>query len=432
MNELGHLKRLSSVKTNAGAKFLTPAAFPGNHCPLHTTLALSAKVRGMSTLVVGTPECGTYSRNVIRRSRNKEGGLHWMYILDAQEVVFGCREGLIQALREMDQAGAKAIMMILTCVPELIGEDAEGIMHELQPQIGARLAYVAMGHFKCNSYPSGFWKTLAAFGSLMEPAKSASAQTVNVLGRSPDEDHIPMPSLLAELERKGFRLRMLAPGSDFADFEAAPDARLNLVLSPYMNPLAKQMSEQLGIPYVSLHEKYDPAGIDGLLDQIADLLGFRWEGEFAAAREQVLTLQDQVRQTMGGASYIIGRIGALTPLPLAGYLDLLGMKPLLLHMEEFFPDDRVWAKDLLARGHDPLICHMVNEPADIPVLKRFRPDFFFGKPLQPGEDLPGLAYMFDLYGRAGHERTALLLSNLLRALEHSEAPAEGRRRHGTI
>ncbi|MDR1405398.1 MAG: hypothetical protein LBJ20_07540 [Candidatus Methanoplasma sp.] len=71
MNELGHLKRLSSVKTNSCVKFLTPAAFPGNHCPLHRALALCANVRGISTLVVGTPECGIYSRNIIEMSRQK-------------------------------------------------------------------------------------------------------------------------------------------------------------------------------------------------------------------------------------------------------------------------------------------------------------------------------------------------------------------------
>lgn len=178
MEELKHLKHLSSVKTNAGVKFLTPAAFPGNHCPMHTALALSSRVKGMSTLVVGTPECGTYSRNIVSGIKSEEGELHWTYILDSNEVVFGCRRGLIRTIKEMDKSGAKAIMIILTCVPEIIGEDIEGIVHEMQPEVSAQLTFVLMAHFKCNSYPSGYWKTLVAFGNLMKKGKKALIQSI--------------------------------------------------------------------------------------------------------------------------------------------------------------------------------------------------------------------------------------------------------------
>jgi len=264
MNELQHLKRLSAVKTNAGVKFLTPAAFPGNHCPMHTALSLSSNIKGMSTLVVGTSECSTYSRNVIAKPKSKRSKLHWMYVLDASEVVFGCRKGLIEAIKEMDRAGAKAVMLILTCVPEVIGEDIEGIVHETQPQVNARLNFVQMGHFKCNSYPSGYWKTLASFGDLMEQAKTRP-DVINVLGRSPEEDHIPMPELLAVLGKRGFHLRMLAPKSDIEDFIAAPDARLSLVLSPYMNPLAEVMWQRYQVPFISLHEIYDASAYQGFI-----------------------------------------------------------------------------------------------------------------------------------------------------------------------
>ena len=197
MGDLAHLKRLAAVKTNAGVKFLTPVAFPGNHCPMHTALKLSSNIRGMSTLVVGTAECGSYSRRVISRAKGKQA-FHWTYVLDANEVVFGCRQGLMDAVRQMDRAGAEAVMLIFTCVPEVIGEDIEGLIYELQPQVRARLNYVQMGHFKCNSYPSGFWKTLSAFVNMMAPA-GRNPDVINVLGRSAEETHIPMPEILTAL-----------------------------------------------------------------------------------------------------------------------------------------------------------------------------------------------------------------------------------------
>ncbi|WP_454054955.1 nitrogenase component 1 [Clostridium sp. Marseille-Q7071] len=416
MKELEHLKPLSSVKTNAGVKFLTPAAFPGNHCPMHTALALSAQVKGMSTLVVGTPECGTYSRNIISRIKNEEGELHWTYILDSTEVVFGCRKGLIKAIKEMDKSGAKAIMIILTCVPEVIGEDIEAIVHELQPQVSAQLTFVLMAHFKCNSYPSGYWKTLVAFESLMKRGKTR-ADTINILGRSPREKHVPMPELLTALEKRGFYLRMLAPKSDVEDFIVSPDAALNLVLSPFMNPLAEMMWEKFQVPFISLHEIYDVSEIDNIYEAVAKALKIKFNHEFDESREKAITLQNQAKDVLKEKNYILTHIGAMMPLPLVLYLTKFEMNPILLHMDEFYPDDRKWAKAIKKQGYDPMICHMVNNNADIALLERIKTEFSLGQLLKDSVSVPCVPYLEDLYGQMGYERTVALLSRMLNVYE---------------
>ena len=413
MKELKHLKHLSSVKTNAGVKFLTPAAFPGNHCPMHTALALSSRVKGMSTLVVGTPECGTYSRNVVSNVKGQEGELHWTYILDSNEVVFGCRKGLIKTIKEMDKSGAKAIMIILTCVPEIIGEDIEGIVHETQHQVSALLTYVLMAHFKCNSYPSGYWKTLMAFVGLMKKGKT-SPDTINILGRSPREHHVPMPGLLTALEKRGFYLRMLAPKSDIEDFIVSPDAALNIVLSPFMNPLAEMMWEKFKVPFISLHETYDVVEIDSLYETVEKSLKIRFNHEFDEAREKAIILQNQAETVFNRKNYILTQIGAMMSLPLVLYLIKFEMKPMLLHMDEFYPDDRKWAKAINEKGYDPMICHMVNNDADIELLENIRAEFSLGKLLKDSSLIPCVPYLEDLYGQIGYERTAVLLSRMLK------------------
>jgi nitrogenase molybdenum-iron protein alpha/beta subunit len=431
MSDLTHLKRLSAVKSNTGVKFLTPAAFPGNHCPMHTALALSANIKGMSTLVVGTSECGIYSRNVITQSKNEEGELHWVYILDSNEVVFGCRKGLIKAIQEMDKGGAKSIMLILTCVPELIGEDVDGIVYEIQPQIEVRITFVAMGHFKCNSYPSGYWKTLLAFGTLMKRGQTQS-DIVNILGRSPEEDHVPMPELLAVLEKRGFHLRMLAPKSDIQDFIAAPNAKLNLVLSPFMNPLAEMMWQQYQVPFVSLHETYDVLEICQLYESVAEALGISLNGEFDEAHQKAVSLQNQVKDVFYGVSYISTHIGAVMALPLTLYLTQFHMQPILLHLDEFYPDDRKWAKALNEKGYDPIICHMVNDNADISVLEHLCPDFSFGELLESTGQIPCAHYLQDLYGQIGFERTCLLLSRMLKAFNNMKRFETRRNGNGAL
>lgn len=132
------------------------AAFPGTYCPMHTAFAMGTKICGICTLVVGTNECGMYSRNIPATSSYTGEILHWSYVLDGNKVVFGCRKGLVQAILEMDKAGATVILLLSTCVPEAIGEDMETIAHEVAPQISAKLITVPLGNFKYLSYQLGY------------------------------------------------------------------------------------------------------------------------------------------------------------------------------------------------------------------------------------------------------------------------------------
>lgn len=422
MNDFSHLKRLSAVKTNAGVKLLTPAAGPGSHCPMHTALALSKQTAGLSTLVVGTPECATYGRMAVPQSRGKRGELHWLYVLDANEAVFGCREGLMKALEKMENAGAKAILLIVTCVPELIGEDMEGILHEIQPKLRAKLAFVLLAHFKCNSYPSGFWKTLLAFGELME-GQPKESRTVNVLAnvKKEEDSDSDLPGLL---RKEGFQLRFLTSGASLDDFLNASDAALNLVLSPYGQPLADRMERLFNIPYVSLHSLYQVEEIDGAFEKAEDVLRISIQENFQEERQKALCLQETSRDWLCGKRYILADIGQTLPIPLAVYLARFGMEPLLLHAEEFYPDDKGFAKALLEKGYDPPVCHMANPEADSQLISHLSANFCLG--FLPYCPIPCLPELSGLLSGSGYRRTAGLLSTIRNIMAKEEE------HHGTV
>lgn len=430
MDDLKHLKKLSAIKSNSGVKFLTPAAFPGNHCPMHTSLALSGKVKGLSTLVVGTPECTTYGRMVIPYAQGKDDELHWMYVLDSHEVVFGCREGIIDALKKMDEAGAKAVLIIATCVPEIIGEDIEGIIYEVQPEINACLTFVLMGHFKCNSYPSGSWKTMLAIGNLMK-RRETSMNVINVLGRSPEEDHVPMPAVLSSLEKKGFLLRFLAMDSSLEEFFNAPDAALNIVISPFTQPLAAVMEQKFGIPYISLHNTFDVFEVDRAYSEIGERLRIKWGNEFEEERRHALYLQEKAEKILKGLKFVSAFIGPTMAVPFASYLTELGMEPLLLHMEEVYPDDKKYIKELTAKGCNPPVCHMVNNSSDIPVIKGLSPDIYFGYMSEEELDFTQVLDIHDLYGQIGYGRTIYLLNELLQIFGSRIQPEQEALKDGT-
>ncbi|MFV0414238.1 MAG: nitrogenase component 1 [Oscillospiraceae bacterium] len=429
MKELQQVKRLSAVKSGTGIRFLSPAVSPGCHCPMRMAAITAHNIRGLSSLLVGMPECTTHVRLFNPKPEGKHGELNWLYVLDSHEVVFGARNGLINALKKMDKAGAKAILLIVTCVPELVGEDFEGIIREIQPEIAASLACVMLGQFKNFSYPPGYWKTMEAMGAMMGSQKT-DARRINVLGRSPKEEHIPMPPLLPQLQQRGLALRCLAPGASLEDFRLAPDAALNLVVSPYVQPLAARMEREFGIPYIALHSLYAVEQIDEAFQEISQRFGFVWNGEFDGERSQALALEGMAAKKLNGLSYV-SATGIDLPLVLAGYLAGFGMEPLLLHMEEFYPEDKRHAAALLALGQNPPICRMVNLTAELPLLEELSPAMCIGNLARENKNIPCAEDMYDLYGQVGYSRTSALLQRILNVKPLAAAVKRGEPVYGT-
>lgn len=410
MSKLAHLKHLSATKSMNGIALLTPAAFPGSHCPMHTSLSLAVHILGVSTIVIGTPECSYYSRNIPLSAEHRDSAFHWTYILDSKEIVFGCRKGLTDAVLEMDKAGAKAILLISTCIPELIGEDVESLCNELQPKVNAALIHVSLGNFKCGGYEPGSWKTLFAFRKLIRQ-EAAPDGTVNVLGRSKDDDHSPLPLLLRQLEELDVSLRYIGPESALDDFVTAGQARLNLILSPFFDQLGEWMKQKLSIPGVNLHDVYSADEIRTAYIQVGKHLGLDLEPGFLEQYRESRRMEKQAIKKAAGLRYISATIGALQPLPLSLYLSSMGMSPILVHMEEFYASDAFFKEALLARGENPSICLMLNPDADWEIMKHLQPDFVLSDRLYAGSVLPVIR-ISDLYMRVGFERTKLLLERL--------------------
>ena len=411
-NMLTHLKKLSAVQSNKGVHFLTPSASPSSHCPMNAAARLAGSIQGLSSLVIGTQECAYYSRLVLRDPYGKDGALHWMYVLDANEVVFGCREGLGQSLAEMDQAGATDILLIVTCLPDLIGEDMEAMVYELQPKLGARLIPISVPHFGCNGYPSGIWRTLEAIGGIMR-RQAVIPRSVNLLGLQPAA--ASKAPLLHALSDAGVIGRGLGPDSAMNEFLLAPDAALNIVLSPYMAPLANRMSKDFGTPFVCLQDRYGIEDIDMAYSRMGEILGLDWGDAFTDGRNALLAAQKGADGRLRGLGFLADD-SSIDPVPLSAYLGTLGMKPLLLHVEEFYQEDRHWAQVLHAQGYDPWICHRVNDLAEAPMFETLRPEFILGRVSALGREIPYVDQLQPINGIFGYERTIWLLGKMTQAL----------------
>ncbi|MFV0441560.1 MAG: nitrogenase component 1 [Lachnospirales bacterium] len=390
-----------------GINQLSSAAYPGNHCPMHTSVAIASKIQGVSTLVIGATECGYYSRNIANSGEFSNDALHWTYILDENEVVFGCRKGIVDSVIEMDKSGAKVILLISTCVPEVIGEDLEGIVFEAKKKVSAKVLYVELGNFKCGSHIPGFWQTLLAFGTLA-PKCEKNKNVINVLGRSADEDHIPKPKIIEVLE-ESYEIKYLAPNSSIEDFEDSTKACVNLVFSPYLNPLAEYLEENHNIPFFAFHNTYSVEDVVKLYKNLYKTLGIELETRLFENYEKAKATQKKISEYVNGLTYIGSKIGAVQPLPFHRYLCTLGLKPIMIHVEDFYPSDTLWREKFLETGIDPMLCMMVNEDVDREYILSQAPELVIGDWLGRIDYKNSTIQVMDTYGRSGFELTLLIL-----------------------
>ncbi|WP_342758411.1 nitrogenase component 1 [Kineothrix sedimenti] len=419
----GHLKPLSEIRNNAGIPFLTPDVAPGTHCPMRMASVICEEIEGLSSLLVGMPECTTYSRMFSQSAQGRKGELHWLYVLDSREIVFGCRDGVIEAVRKMEEKGAKDILVIGTCIPDLIGEDFESIAYELEAETNSKTACILLGQFKNISYPAGSYKTMEALVMLMQP-KQRNQRSVNVLGRSPKEEHSPKPKLFAYLEESGYQLRYLGPKSSMEEIKEAPDAVLNIVVSPYTLPMARKMEQKFGIECVALQEIYDTPGIEQAYRRVEDILGCRIVCMFRED-EQALRMKEEAAGKLLRDKRFLMTLRVDLPIPLTGYLiQQFGMYPVLLHLEEFYPEDHRYVSEIKKLGYDPLVCRIVNESGAYGLLEKLSPDLGIGYLADAEKCVTWVDNMLDFYGMIGYERTMAILDRIMGALDQNKGEEE--------
>ena len=425
-NELQHLKRLTAIRSGKNIKFLIPAVYAAGACPMRVACNICEDIEGLSYLIVGMPECAIHSRGTTSMPEGKSGELRWLYTLDANEVVFGSREGIVDALRVMDEAGARAILMVATCVTDLIGEDFEGIIEEIQPELNARLSFVTLGQFRNFGAGVGTWKTAEALARFMAPkeskmadSKKAYAKIANALLVEPwhnKNSEVEYPLIVHALEDGGVKIRKLAAGATLDDYMEAPQAAMNIVLTSYTQPLAAKMQAEFGVPYAPLHEAFAVEAIDRVYSNIAGVFGIDLCGRFNAWREKALELEERAFRDLSGLKYVIMREVDM-PIALALYLARFGMEPILIHLSEPHTEDLGYAKSLKALGFDPPVCRMMHIDLDTELILKLKPDIAFGYLRNPIAGFNCAEDMNDFFGMTGYERTVALLTRIFNVLD---------------
>lgn len=372
---------LSKVKQNSVIGLSDGVANPGSHCPMHTVLSTIMQFEGLSSLVVGMGECGYYSRYVteynwgqsfLKDQKQIVKTAHYVYEMDSNEVVFGCREGLMKALHDINQEGIPALIIIGTCIPALIGEDIGSLIEEVMAEknMFCKIGYIDAAHFKYNGYGSGFYKVYEQLGKLY--ADKSANNTILFLGEGQGEEYY---LLKQQLQQFGYQIRIFKNGLAFEEWTSLFDGIGVLVFQETMVLLAKWLEREKLIPCFYPNFCYTDNQIQDFYCQISDYFGLNnlWKEKIIQNKErnrEGLELFYKKRQCIIGSS-------SVNPLGITLMLEELQCKVSLLHMEEWIEPYKELKEELLKIGSDPFVTYYLGSNSAREVLENESGEWLF-------------------------------------------------------
>lgn len=412
---LGRLNRLSRVQTIKDVPQLTTALFPGTHCPLMGAAMIAGGIDDCLLVIVGTDECSYYTKSLTISERyGGIGGRCVSVVLDSHDVTFGSTESMHKAFAEIvEEYQPKCVMLVTTCVIEVIGDDYDAIAEELTRKYQLPVMAVHTEHFKCEDHFPGFERALTVCQRIMQPQESDGS--VNVLGqRMGNFADTELHRLLAEA---GVKIGVQLPsGCTTEEIRRAPAAKVNIVVHDIALPLAQAMQEQYGIPYVYFNRFAAPEKVLQAYQHLFNYLELPLPAEvdamLAACKEQ----EKQLRPLVQGVPYIYGNT-QYDCFELNSYLCSLGLVPQLIQSNHLREDNFADIQSILEHA-DPYICKAANIAPLQYVYDVLHPWFYMGHEFGDRLRAKGIALLHsDPAGKMlGFECSSFLLQAVAKAV----------------
>ena len=350
------LNRLSEINVDKDIKGLSHAIFPGTHCPLFGVALTASYIEDVAMLVVGTSECTYYTRVF---SNNSQKGKDEVYslVLKEKDVVFGAEKKVIEALEYIKEVSNPAgIMIVTTCVPELIGEDYNGIIDEVEENLNIPIFVVKTEHYKCNSHIPGMVRTLESVVKVMKKQEECSG--VNILGHR--QAGIENTELFKLISKHNIEINTIIPSKcKMKEIELAPKAKLNIVTDMIALDLAKKMKKKFKTPYVFFDKHMNKEAITLAYEELSEILEIDMSKELEEIRNEYDDIFEKAKNILGGKRFIYGNTPMLA-FETSEFFVELGLEPELIQVRELYDVDVRWKDKILESGFDPYITRIAN------------------------------------------------------------------------
>lgn len=401
---------LSRVKSIKDIPQLTKVLFPGTHCPLIGAAMVAAGIKDCLLVIVGTDECSYYTKSMtIDETFGGIGGRCVSIVLNSHDVTFGSAGTLHKAFKEITEEYHPAcVMLVTTCVVEIIGDDYDAFAEELSQQYNLPVMAVHTEHFKCEDHFPGFERGITACFNLMHEV--SKTDVVNVLGQR--TGNFSETELYSILNEAGVEIGLQLPtGCTAEEIKQAAAAKVNIVVHDIALPLAKKMQEKFAIPYVYFNKMADPEKIYASYQKLFAYLDLALPTKVKILYEESKSLQVALAKDFKNITYIYGN----TPFDcfeLNSYLCKLGMVPQVIQSNRF-PEDSIEVQEIL-QYTDPYMVKAANIAPLQYVYDVLHPYLYLGHEFEERLRVKGIAVVHsDPAGKLlGFEVTMMLLKIL--------------------
>lgn len=375
MSNLNNILTLKDVNSREDIKALSHAIFPGTHCPLFGVTMIASFIKDLTVVVLGTEECTYYSKDfAYLRQKGKDN--FYSLVVSEHDITFGCEDKIKEALTHIDRVvNPKAIMLVTTCVLEVIGEDVEGIKTSVQGDINAKLLVVNTEHFKCSNHISGMEDSLKELMTLMEK-QDIDKGSVNILGYR--QHDIEKTELYNVLKSEGVRINTILPAkSSIESLITTPKGELNIVTEFIALPLARDMEKKFGVPFVYFDKYLSIDRIKEGYEKIQELLNINIISKLKDKEELLILKIKEAKEKLNGKTFIYGN-APLNAFEVSSFLSSLNMKPLMIQARDLYENDHIYIDEIKQREHDPYVTKIANIAPLRKIYDEFKPDFYIG------------------------------------------------------
>ena len=273
--------------------------------------------------------------------------LNWLTTnLGEDDVVFGAKDKLIEAIKEAENRySPKAIFILTTCVTGIIGEDIESAVNEIQPDVKATIVPIHCEGVRSKIMQTGydaFWHGVLKY--LVKKPKKKQKDLVNIASMLSYawQDRIEIERLLGKL---GLRVNFIPEFASVEDFEQLSEAAVTAPICPtYTDYLSRGLHQHFGVPFFMYPSPIGINNTDEWLREIAKYTGKEEEVEELIKEEhkkyvpKLKEIKDKfkaIEDKRGSKIDVLGSLGQgrlVTQLP---YFDELGVKSTSAMAQDF-------------------------------------------------------------------------------------------------
>ncbi len=290
---------------------------------------------GCSSASLGYRELFRTIPTELGRPENFE--LNWITTnLQQEDVVYGASQKLKEAIfKAQKRYNPKAIFILTTCTSGVIGEDIEGAVAEIQPEVDATIVPVHCEGVRSRLVQTGydaFWHGVLKY--LVKKPEKKQKDLVNVASMLSYtwQDRLEIERLLGKV---GLRVNFVPEFATVEQLEQLSEAAVTAPLCPtYTEYVSKGLKQHYDVPYFLYPSPMGIKNTDAWLREIGKYTGkeeeieelikeehAKWVPRMEAIREELLNFKGN-----GEKIEVLGALGQGRLLSQLPYFDELGLE----------------------------------------------------------------------------------------------------------